>query len=112
MTSLTLPQPARNIWDAHIRTIKELVAQTNPKARLLVGGGTVLAARWKHRLSMDIDLVLPEIEDLNDWMVGRQLDITARTGGELMKTDPTHITVALEHGVLDIACFGGCPGRC
>ena len=109
MTSLTLPQPARNIWGAHIRTIKELVGQTNPNARLLMGGGTVLAARWKHRLSMDIDLVLPEIEDLNDWMVGRQLDITARTGGELMKTDPTHITVALEHGVLDIACFDPRP---
>ena len=109
VTSLLLPEPARRTWTDHIGTIKELLYQANPDARLLVGGGTVLAARWKHRQSMDIDLVLPEIDHLNEWMEGRRLDVKARTGGQFEKADPTHITIAIGHGRLDIACFDPRP---
>ena len=109
VTSLELPEPAGRTWTDHIGTVKELLHQANPDARLLVGGGTVLAARWKHRQSMDIDLVLPELEHLNEWMEGRRLDIEARTGGRFEKADPTHLTIAIGHGKLDIACFDPRP---
>ena len=109
VTSLELPEPAGRTWTDHIGAVKELLHQANPDARLLVGGGTVLAARWKHRQSMDIDLVLPELEHLNEWMEGRRLDIEARTGGRFEKADPTHLTIAIGHGKLDIACFDPRP---
>lgn len=37
---------------------------------MMLGGGSVLAARWKHRESSDIDVLLPDRENLVDAMEG------------------------------------------
>ena len=53
---LTLPGPARELWlqtrDVIRRAMEELGGGTEYK----LGGGTVLAARWRHRMSFDIDI--------------------------------------------------------
>ena len=36
-----------------------------------MGGGSVLAAEWDHRVSMDIDLLLPEREGMQDALLTR-----------------------------------------
>ena len=58
---LTLPDNARALWrvtrDITRRGIAELTGRSSSYA---IGGGTILAARWKHRSSKDIDIVVPE----------------------------------------------------
>lgn len=56
---LELPEPARGLWlrtrDA-VRTSLDEIGGGEYK----IGGGTVLAARWHHRISYDMDLSLPD----------------------------------------------------
>ena len=53
--TLTLPEPARALWRRIGDTMQtELRAVGEPR----LGGGTLLAARWKHRTSVDIDLTI------------------------------------------------------
>ena len=58
MEELTLPEPGRELF---IRTRKLLVrgaglAQRTQSPRAVFAGGTILAARWKHRNSKDNDI--------------------------------------------------------
>ena len=41
---------------AVIQTVEHAVGRFFPNQTLCMGGGTVLQARWQHRLSSDIDL--------------------------------------------------------
>ena len=50
---VTLPEPGRNLWEKTYKTVEEELKHIG-QPRL--GGGTVLAARWGHRTSVDIDL--------------------------------------------------------
>ncbi|MCY3738041.1 MAG: nucleotidyl transferase AbiEii/AbiGii toxin family protein [Gemmatimonadaceae bacterium] len=63
-TRLALPEPARTLWlrtrDAVRTSLEELGG-----AEYEIGGGTVLAARWGHRISHDIDLTLPDTLQLH-----------------------------------------------
>ena len=58
MEELTLPEPGRELF---IRTQKLLVrgaglAERTQSPRTMFAGGTVLAARWRHRSSKDNDI--------------------------------------------------------
>ena len=56
---LKLPNPPGRLWE-HIRSSLDdaLVEILDPGEQWAVGGGTVLAAEWKHRATKDIDLKL------------------------------------------------------
>lgn len=58
---LTLPAPARELW-LGTRDLIGSALQTLPAGPYgyRIGGGTILAARWKHRRSFDIDLTVGE----------------------------------------------------
>ena len=51
--------------EEHRQTLKR-IAGYEPGGRLLLGGGTILSARWGHRLSEDIDILLPDREAIRD----------------------------------------------
>lgn len=54
---LTLPEPGRELWLRTRDILKrglETLGGTGLEYR--IGGGTILAARWKHRISRDIDI--------------------------------------------------------
>ena len=51
--SVGLPEPARDVW---LRTIKAVQTTLRETGTPRLGGGTLLAARWQHRKSLDIDL--------------------------------------------------------
>jgi len=53
---LTLPDQL----EAGLNWIAEFLDQWLPRSSYAIGGGTVLAARWEHRLSTDIDLFSDE----------------------------------------------------
>lgn len=52
---LTLPEPAGRLWLEIHGLIERTFAQ---QGGCRLGGGTLLAARWKHRISVDIDLTI------------------------------------------------------
>ena len=56
MENLTLPDPARGFWLETRDTVRRALEQLQPGIEYRIGGGTILAARWKHRSSFDIDI--------------------------------------------------------
>ncbi len=56
MEHLTLPTPAREFWLETRAAVGRALKQLQPEIEYRIGGGTVLAARWKHRNSFDIDI--------------------------------------------------------
>ena len=67
MEILTLPQSAAALWASKRRIVHAIppeMFRSNIPPHL--GGGTILAARWKHRISTDIDVLLPGRNTLID----------------------------------------------
>lgn len=58
-STLALPPPAETLWQAVSETVREeLRSMGDRQTQYAIGGGSILAARWKHRDSYDIDLVV------------------------------------------------------
>lgn len=102
---MTLPEPARSAWLQHRDTIKRLSGEGNQPGHLMLGGGTILAARWKHRLSTDIDVLLPDRETLNDALPNGPNDLAAATGGQIDEVWRDRIKVRLDAGMLDVCAM-------
>ena len=67
---MVLPEPARRVWLGTRDLIKEGIGRVQDgPAEYAIGGGTVLAARHRHRRSTDIDIQTPtrrgSVEDLH-----------------------------------------------
>ena len=57
---LDLPEPARTLLDTAFETVNHALSEIVPQGRRwCLGGGTLIAARWGHRRSTDIDIFLP-----------------------------------------------------
>ena len=57
---LHLPEPARTLLHTTFNTLDGALGEIVPEGwRWCLGGGTVLAARWMHRKSTDVDIFLP-----------------------------------------------------
>ena len=81
MKNLELPEPANKLWRKTRDTIGDLgLGERAVKTRL--GGGTILAARWKHRISTDIDVQITGTTDLTEIRKGREGDLAQRLGGK------------------------------
>ena len=100
---MTLPEPAATLWRKHHAAVRRVAAEPDAESRLLIGGGTVLAARWEHRRSTDIDLFLPDRENVNDLRRGGALDLAAATGGVEVFSSDRQVTVQLPEGELDVS---------
>ena len=56
---LTLPEPARTLLGRTRGILDTYVTPRTPdRSGWTIGGGTILAARWRHRESRDIDLLV------------------------------------------------------
>lgn len=56
---LTLSSPARELWLRTRAIVDDGLRQIQGgSARYAIGGGTILAARWRHRASFDIDIIV------------------------------------------------------
>lgn len=53
---VTLPEPARSIMLAVWDTLRTRISAPPSEAPFVLGGGTMLAARWRHRASKDVDI--------------------------------------------------------
>lgn len=61
MDMLILPEPAQGLWRLTAEEVHRLLEYLpDDPGKYTIGGGTILAARWGHRRSTDIDLTVPE----------------------------------------------------
>lgn len=59
--TIELPEPAAGLWRRTAGTLRRHVAALgDDRETLRLGGGTILAAQWKHRRSFDIDITVSE----------------------------------------------------
>lgn len=99
---MMLREPARSIWQKHRHAVERLRGEAGGAGRLMLGGGSILGARWEHRRSTDIDVLLPDREALNDAHPDGPNDLAAATGGEASEMWKDRVKVAVEDGMLDI----------
>ena len=66
MDDLTLPNPARKLWLETRDIVRKALEQLQPGIEYRIGGGTILAAGWKHRGSFDVDLQVPKGTKLDE----------------------------------------------
>lgn len=106
MEHLTLPEPAGSLWASKRHIIHaippEMFRSTIPPH---LGGGTILAARWQHRLSTDIDVLLPGRNSLIDVLQDNDRNIVKQLGGTPEAVAGARVKVAFEHGSIDLSTF-------
>ena len=112
MNELTLPQPAADLWAA----ARDVLHQVEPHADYEVpipphlGGGTILAARWHHRASTDVDVIFPRRGSLTDLLQDDAKNIVDRLGGKPRKLmGQRHVTVIFPAGSIDITAIDPRP---
>ena len=106
MENLTLPEPAASLWAAKRSIVHaippEMFGRSIPPH---LGGGTILAARWKHRISTDIDVLLPGRNTLIDLLQDNDRNIVDQLGGIPEAVAGGRVKIAFDHGFLDISTF-------
>ena len=106
MENLTLPEPA-----AGLRAAKRSIVHAIPPEMFgrsippHLGDGTILAARWKHRISTDIDVLLPGRNTLIDLLQDNDRNIVNQLGGTPEAVAGGRVKIAFENGFLDISTF-------
>lgn len=111
---MTLSEPARRLWLLAYDAIEKHVnALSRGPHEIRLGGGTVLAARWKHRTSFDIDLTLsPEAKIARLTAENNPaLDATLRALGGTPEHEPPNYRVRFETGWIDIATLEPRPAK-
>ena len=101
---MKLPEPARTTWRQHREMLHKHARRETPPTRVMLGGGTILAARLNHRRSSDIDMFLPDIDSIDNWKPGGSLDLVKATGGKLEGLRKNRIIVRVTpESSLDVA---------
>lgn len=98
---LALPEGSQRIFDEVVPLILEFV----PPERLLLGGGTALAARWQHRDSFDIDLFTAPstyTEAIYDQSSRFEARLEELPGSRIVALGLEGCTVYCEHGRAEI----------
>lgn len=107
---LTLNTTGGRLWRTVRGPIADALADLDDgphECRL--GGGTTLAARWRHRDSFDVDLTVSRRANLGDLRVNFERAMAA-LGGEA-EYRPGRWTIRFEAGQVDLARLDPCPVR-
>ncbi len=114
MTSpLILPEPAGRLYQSTREVLEELLPTVIDDERgWWLGGGTVLAAQWQHRLSTDLDIFLPASTSLAPfdprWAPDFR-DAMARLGATRMEIQQRSIKTWFPKGRLEITALDPVP---
>ena len=110
MEKLRLPEPARSLWNAKRDIVHSLPDEGTGRAvRPHLGGGTTLAARWGHRRSTDIDILLPGRNTLIDLAQDNDDNIARRLGGKPEAVSGGRIKIAFSEGKIDLSTLRPSP---
>ncbi len=111
MERLSLPEPARTMWK-RIRGVVNDLVPGNDSCKAFLTGGTLLAARWKHRRSTDIDVFVTGLEDLSPIIDDPENRIWDRIDGKPERVgENRQLTISMKDGRLDIAARKPLPER-
>lgn len=99
---MKLPETAAETWRTHRAALHRVADDEAEPSRLLLGGGTILSARWRHRESVDIDVLLAGRRNAYALRPGGRLDLAVAVGGETVQVKEHRITVRTPEGVLDV----------
>lgn len=114
---MRLPEPARTTFLAGWPEVRDAAFRAGIATEdVALGGGTTLAARWRHRRSVALDLVLDSAPRLNAWYEqlidgslpseGWKVDYNPRLG-KVILTEPEHVhprSSIEDRGRFDIWC--------
>lgn len=101
MTELTLPEPAAELWIETRDILTHLGPRRNPW-NVHLGGGTVLAARLRHRESTDIDVIVRSVRSLGALARPGPRNLAARLGGTPIHESQAQIKVRMRQGIIDL----------
>ena len=107
MERIDLPEPARTLLRRVKGALDEWVTPVCPEeAPWRLGGGTLLAARWGHRLSTDIDVFLDERSGLGALNPRRDMGLTKAmedAGAERLSVEDRSLKYQFRAGRVEIA---------
>ena len=101
MTELTLPAPAADLWIETRDILTHLGPPENPWT-VHLGGGTILAARLRHRESTDIDVVIRSVRSLGALARPGPRNLAAQLGGTPLEENQGQIKVRMRDGIIDL----------
>ena len=103
---LTLPSPAKALFQSVYGVLGELIRPVSPGGTMgRLGGGTALAARWRHRRSTDLDITVPVGTGLGRYDPGRDRRLVERmaaAGATHVHVRPRSFTFTFGDGKLDL----------
>ncbi|MCY4661717.1 MAG: hypothetical protein OXF93_18205 [Acidobacteria bacterium] len=110
MECLRLPEPAGRLWVAKRDIFRALEREERDEPTVAhLGGGTILAARWRHRRSTDIDITFPGRRSLTDLLQEDGGNLVARLGGGPERVTTREIELRFPSGRLHIALLSPTP---
>ena len=102
MKRLELPEPAAGLWAGSRDVLSSLrVGEGRPLTPHL-GGGTILASRWKHRESTDIDITLKTRFDLRLFLKRGPGNLADKLGAKRTDAWRGRLNFECETGVIDL----------
>ena len=101
MTELTLPAPAADLWIETRDILTHLGPPENPWT-VHLGGGTILAARLRHRESTDIDVIIRSVRSLGALARPGPRNLAAHLGGTPLQESQGQIKVQMRDGIIDL----------
>ncbi len=112
MERLKLVEPAASLWRMAGPTIEKALRELEDGPHeWRIGGGTILAARWGHRLSFDIDLTVTGSADLRELTpeCNEELDAAIRHLGGEPRHAPGSFKIDFETGSIEICRLDPTP---
>ena len=110
MKRIELPEPAATLWRRTKGAIHEMTG-AEPGRRFALGGGTILAARWRHRKSKDIDVFIDGPGGLRRWRRDERNDLAARLGGSWEQSGGDQLKVAFGTSALEVVVLSPKPAN-
>ena len=113
LPTLDLPEPAHALFGRTGAFLEERLSQIVPSGRhWWLGGGTVLAAQWQHRISTDVDIFLPANSGIS--AIAPQWDRTftdgmKRLGATRLDVQPKSLKFAFPEGRVEITALDPIP---
>lgn len=112
MERLKLVEPAASLWRTAGPTIRKALKELQDGPHeWRFGGGTILATRWGHRLSFDIDLTVTGNADLRELApeCNAEFDAAIRYLGGEPRHAPGSLKIDFETGSIEIARLDPIP---
>ncbi len=112
-STIDLTEPARSLFAQTGPLLEEWLPQIlPPNTSWCIGGGTILAAQWRHRVSTDIDIFLPAragIAALSPAWDGRFVDEMAALGATHVEVQNKSLKFSFPLGRVEISALDPTP---